>query len=123
MKRGLIALILSSLIAACGVPAPAAPSLDPLHGQYSATGGGGALPAVQALTARFKQLHPGVSWLVTETGSDDAIKLAASHEVDVGFISRTLADSERARVTAMSIGFSGTAVVVHAEHPVSKLSR
>ena len=117
------ALIAICLFAGCGVPVPSTPTPDALSGQYNATGGGGALPAVQALTARFKQLHPGVSWLVTETGSDAAIKLAASHEVDVGFISRPLADSERARVTAVSIGFSGTAVVVNAENPVSNLTR
>src|SRR5712692_10136845 len=88
LKRGLLTLFLSSLVAACGVPTPPAATLDPLHGQYSATGGGGALPAVQALTARFKELHPGVVWTVTETGSDAAISLTGSGDVDLGFISR-----------------------------------
>ena len=123
MKPGLIALILSSLIAACGVPAPAAPSVDPLHGQYSATGGGGALPAVQALTARFKELHPGVAWIVTETGSDAAISLTTSGNVDVGFISRDLKETEKTKVNALSIGFSGTAVVVNVSNPVTNLTR
>ena len=86
-------------------------------------GGGGALPAVQALAARFKQLHPGVNWTVTETGSDAAIKLAASNEVDVGFISRPLADAEKSKVTAVSIGFSGTAVVVNADNRVNNLTK
>src|SRR5437879_1072308 len=122
-KLGYTLPLAALVLATCGVAAPPRPTPDPFAGQYSATGGGGALPAVQALAARFKQLHPGVSWLVTETGSDAAIKLAASHEVDVGFISRALADSERARVTAVSIGFSGTAVVVNAENPVSNLTR
>ena len=111
------------LFAGCGVPVPSTPTPDPLSGQYTATGGGGALPAVQALAARFKQLHPGVSWVVTETGSDAAIKLTASNEVDVGFISRPLADAEKAKVTALSIGFSGTAVVVNAENPVTNLTK
>ncbi|OLC21666.1 MAG: hypothetical protein AUH33_01320 [Chloroflexi bacterium 13_1_40CM_68_21] len=117
------AVIAMFLFAGCGVPVPWAPTHDPLSGQYSATGGGGALPAVQALAARFKQLHPGVSWIVTETGSDAAIKLAASNEVDVGFISRPLADAERAQVTAVPIGFSGTAVVVNADNPVNNLTK
>src|SRR6267378_8211169 len=95
MDRGFIALLLLSLTVACGVPTPAAPSLDPMHGQYSATGGGGALPAVLALTTRFKELHPGVVWTVTETGSDAAISLTASGDVDLGFISRELKAAER----------------------------
>jgi len=117
---GLLAIC---LLVGCGVPVPAAPTLDPLSGQYSATGGGGALPAVQALATRFKQLHPGVNWTVTETGSDAAIKLAGSNEIDVGFISRPLADAERAKVAAVSIGFSGTAVVVNADNPVTNLTK
>src|SRR5438132_10930086 len=110
MKPSLIALILASLIAACGVPAPAAPSVDPLHGQYSATGGGGALPAVQALTARFKELHPGVAWIVTETGSDAAISLTTSGNVDAGLLSRHLKASDKTHVHPPSIGFRGTGV-------------
>lgn len=117
------AVLAICLFAGCGVPIPSTPTHDPLSGQYLATGGGGALPAVQALAARFKQLHPGVSWVVTETGSDAAIKLAASNQVDVGFISRPLADAERAQVIAVAIGFSGTAVVVNADNPVNNLTR
>jgi len=123
VKHGLITIFLSSLVAACGVPTPPTASLDPLHGQYSATGGGGAVPAVQALAARFKELHPGVVWTVTETGSDAAISLAASGNVDLGFISRDLKESEKTKVGALSIGFSGTAVIVNAANPVTNLTR
>ncbi|TMC76097.1 MAG: phosphate ABC transporter substrate-binding protein [Chloroflexi bacterium] len=117
------AVLVMCLFAGCGVPVPSIPTPDPLSGQYTATGGGGALPAVQALAVRFKQLHPGVNWMVTETGSDAAIKLAGSNEVDVGFISRPLADAEKARVAAVPIGFSGTAVVVNADNPVKNLTK
>ena len=64
-----------------------------------------------------------MNWTVTETGSDAAIKLAASNEVDVGFISRPLADAEKSKVTAVSIGFSGTAVVVNADNRVNNLTK
>lgn len=123
IDRGLAALVTSFLIAACGVPVPASPTLDPLAGQYSASGGGGALPAVQALTDRFKELHPGVIWRVAETGSDAAIKLVTSGDIDVGFISRDLKDADRTKVSALSIGFSGTAVVVNSANPVVNLTR
>jgi phosphate transport system substrate-binding protein len=116
-------LVISLLITACGVPIPAAPSLDALAGQYTASGGGGALPAVQALTDRFKELHPGVIWRVGETGSDAAIKLVLSGDIDVGFISRDLKDADKTKVNALSIGFSGTAVVVNAANSVANLTR
>jgi phosphate transport system substrate-binding protein len=123
MNRGLAVLVLSLLITACGVPVPAAPSLDPLAGQYTASGGGGALPAVQALTDRFKELHPGVIWRVGETGSDAAVKLVVTGDIDVGFISRDLKDADKTKVGALSIGFSGTAVVVNAANSVANLTR
>lgn len=121
--RGVAALVGLLLIAACGVPVPAAPTLDPLAGQYSASGGGGALPAVQALTDKFKELHPGVIWRVGETGSDAAVKLVASGDIDVGFTSRVLKDAEKTNVSAISIGFSGTAIVVNAANSVANLTR
>ena len=120
---GLAGILLALLtIAACG-PGPAARTPDPLSGTYTASGGGGALPAVQALTARFTELHPQVNWIVTESGSNSAIKLVLSNTIDVGFVSRNLTDSERKQVTGIPIGFSGTAVVVNAANPVTNLSK
>jgi phosphate transport system substrate-binding protein len=116
---GLVLLI----FAACGTPVPAAPTPEPLSGTFTASGGGGALPAVQALTARFKELHPEVNWIVSESGSNSAIKLVLSSTVDVGFVSRALTEAEQQQVTAIPIGFSGTAVVVNAANPVTNLSR
>lgn len=110
------------LLVSCGA-APAAPTPEPLSGTYTASGGGGALPAVQALTARFKELNPGVNWIVSESGSNSAIKLVLSSTIDVGFVSRGLTDAEKQQVTGIPIGFSGTAVVVNAANPVGNLSR
>jgi len=111
------------MLAACGTPVPAAPTAEPLSGTFTASGGGGALPAVQALTARFKELHPNVTWIVSESGSNSAIKLVLSSTVDVGFISRALTDAEKQQVTGIPIGFNGTAVVVNAANPVTNLSK
>src|SRR5207248_8851945 len=99
------------VLVSCGAAAPAGPTAEPLSGTYTASGGGGALPAVQALTARFKELHPGVNWIVAESGSNSAIKLVVADAVDVGFVSRSLTESEKQQVTGIPIGFSGTAVV------------
>jgi phosphate transport system substrate-binding protein len=111
------------LLASCGGAVPSAPTAEPLSGTYTASGGGGALPAVQALTARFKELHPGVNWIVSETGSNSAIKLVVSTTIDVGFVSRALTDAEMKTVTGVPIGFSGTAVIVNSANPVSNVTR
>jgi len=111
------------LLASCGTNVPTAPTPEPLSGTYTASGGGGALPAVQALTARFKELHPATDWIVSESGSNAAIKLVVSNTIDVGFVSRGLTDVEKQQVTSIPIGFSGTAVVVNSANPVNNLTR
>ena len=77
---------------------------------------------MQALTARFKELHPRVNWLVSESGSNSAIKLVLSNTIDVGFVSRALTDAEKKQVTGVAIGFSGTAVIVNATNPLTNLN-
>ena len=111
------------LLVSCGAAVPSTPTPEPLTGTYTASGGGGALPAVQALAARFKELHPGVTFIVSESGSNSAIKLVLSETIDVGFVSRALTDAEKQTVTGIPIGFSGTAVIVNAANPVGDLSR
>lgn len=117
-----LALALATF-AACGTAAPASPPPVDLSGTYTASGGGGALPAVQALTARFSELHHEVHWIVAESGSNSAIKLVLANAIDVGFVSRNLTDDEKQKVTGIPIGFSGTAVVVNAANPVTNLSK
>ncbi len=117
-----VALVLL-LVAACGTAAPAQPTPEPLSGTFTASGGGGALPAVQALTARFKELHPAIDWIVSESGSNSAIKLVLSNTIDVGFVSRALTDAEKQQVTGIPIGFSGTAVIVNPANPLTNLTR
>jgi phosphate transport system substrate-binding protein len=111
------------VLVSCGTAVPAGPTAEPLNGTYTASGGGGALPAVQALAARFHELHPETTWIVSESGSNAAIKLVLSKTIDVGFVSRALTDLEKQTVTGIPIGFSGTAVVVNAANPLSNLSK
>ena len=120
VARLMIALL---LLTSCGSATPTAPTAEPLSGTYTASGGGGALPAVQALTARFKELHPAVNWIVSESGSNSAIKLVLSNTIDVGFVTRALTDAERKQVTGIAIGFSGTAVIVNAANTLTNVSR
>ena len=111
------------LAASCGGAGPSTPTADPLAGIYTSSGGGGAIAAVQALTKRFSELHPGVTFQVEETGSDAGVNLAAAGQIDCGFISRELKPDETTKVKAVSIGLVGTGVIVHSSNPVKNLSK
>jgi phosphate transport system substrate-binding protein len=122
LATAVAALAVVLVLASCG-GVPASPTPEPLSGTYTASGGGGALPAVQALTARFKELHPKTDWIVSESGSNSAIKLVLSNTIDVGLVSRALTEAEKQNVTGIPIGFSGTAVIVNSANPVMNLTR
>ena len=120
----LFAVVITST--ACGALsflAPA-PTKDPLSGVYIARGGGGALDAVLPLTNAFTARHPGVTWQgLDDIGSDAAIKLVQSGDIDLGFISRDLKAPELGMVITQTIGASGTAIAVSASNPVNGLTR
>jgi phosphate transport system substrate-binding protein len=117
-----VALVAVATVAACGGQA-AAPTADPLAGTYTASGGGGALPAVRALTKRFAELHPGVTWEIDETGSDAGINLAAGGQIDFGFVSRTLTPDESSKLKTLNIGLSGTGLIVNTANPLKDLTK
>jgi phosphate transport system substrate-binding protein len=112
------------LIAACGgTSRPTAPTADPLAGRYSATGGGGALAAVNALAKRFTELHPGVVFQIDETGSDAGVNLATNGSVDFGFTSRALTAAEAKDLKSVGIGLAGTCVIVNSSNPMKDLTK
>jgi len=116
------ALLAAALVVACGGK-PAAPTADPLAGVYTSSGGGGAIAAVKALTTRFSELHPGVTWQVEETGSDAGINLAAAGQIDFGFVSRALTADELKKLNTVNIGLAGTGVIVNAANPTKNLTK
>jgi phosphate transport system substrate-binding protein len=117
-----VALTLVVAAAACGGKV-AAPTADPLAGSYTASGGGGALPAVRALTKTFAEMHPGVTWQIDETGSDAGINLAAAGQIDFGFVSRGLTPEESLKLKTLNIGLSGTGVILHRANPLKNLTK
>ena len=124
LHRGLATLIALALLAACGGSSKSsAPTADPLAGRYTATGGGGALAAVNALTKRFVELHPGVVWQIDETGSDAGVNLTSNGSVDFGFTSRALTADESTKVKSVGIGLVGTCVIVNASNPIKGLTK
>ncbi len=122
-QRVLIVVLALTLVACGGTAKPPTPTADPLAGRYSASGGGGALAAVTALTKRFADLHPGVTWQVEEVGSDAGVNLATSGAIDLGFTSRALTTDEATRLSTLGIGLAGTCVIVNSANPVKDLSR
>ena len=113
-----------ALVAACGGAAkPATPTADPLAGRYTATGGGGAIAAVNALAKRFSEMHPGVVFQIDETGSDAGVNLSTSGAVDFGFTSRALNAAESAQLSSVGIGLAGTCVIVNSANPVKGLTK
>ncbi len=123
--RGIaVALGLLLLASSCGGAGPvSSPTPDPLAGRYKAFGGGGALPQIDALTKRFAELHPGVIWEISDVGSDSSIQLTSHADVDMGFISRDLKTAEKGLVETLSIGATGTAVILNTKNPVSALTK
>jgi len=95
---------------------------DPLAGHFLASGGGGAIYHVQALTNRFTQLHPNVTFQTEDIGSDASVKLTESGAIDVGFTSRDLTTDEKTQLDSLPIGAVGTAVMVSSDNPVSNLT-
>src|SRR2546426_3500708 len=107
-KLGYTLPLAALVLATCGVAAPPRPTPDPFAGQYSATGGGGALPPGQAPAGRFKGLHPRGTFTVSETGSHAPLNPPATGGVGVGVISPSLTDKEGAKGRAPPIGLRRT---------------
>jgi phosphate transport system substrate-binding protein len=122
---GKIAYAAVMLVMACGgaLQAPTK-TLDPLAGNYVLKGGGGALDNMKALANAYNAIHPNVVFQGYEdVGSDAAVTLANSADIDLGFISRDLKAAEKGTVEVLPIGFSGTGVGVNASNPVKNLTK
>jgi phosphate transport system substrate-binding protein len=124
VKLRLVAIAVTlALVGACGGSVKSAPTADPFAGRYTATGGGGAINAVNALAKRFSELHPGVAFQIDETGSDAGVNLATTGGVDFGFTSRALTADESKTLSFVNIGLAGTGVIVNAANPVKGLTK
>jgi phosphate transport system substrate-binding protein len=122
--RAIACLLALAILGACGSAGrPSAPTADPLAGRYTASGGGGALAAVNALTKRFAELHPGVVWQIDETGSDAGVNLATSGSIDFGFTSRALSTAEATKLGSVAIGLAGTSVIVNSANAIKDLTK
>lgn len=110
------------LLAACTAP-PTTAKADPLVGRYRVSAGGGTIPVIQSLTKRFTDLHPGALWDIENIGSDAAVGTVADGSADLGGVSRELTAADKAKVSWLPIGLTGTAVAVSASNPIATLTK
>ncbi len=118
-----VALLVAVIAGACA-PATTPPPVDTLAGRVQINGGGGALPAIQALIAEFTRRHPRVSFEgLVDIGSDPGLALVAGGTLELGYISRELKPAEVGTVQTLSVGFTGTGILVNAANPLVALDR
>ena len=127
--RGVGILIATVLVlGACGgpgggsvLPTPAK-TKDPLAGEYTASGANGANPAMTALTKRFSELHPGVSFKLNDIDTETSIVNVNTGDVDFGYIGRELRTTE-AKIVLSPIGFTGSGLAVNPANPITSLTK
>ena len=127
--RGVGILIATILVlSACGgpgggsvLPTPTK-TKDPLAGEYTASGANGANPAMTALTKRFSELHPGVTFKLNDIDTESSIVNVNTGDVDFGYIGRELRSTE-AKIVLAPIGFTGSAMAVNPANPIASLTK
>jgi phosphate transport system substrate-binding protein len=106
-----------------GAPTPKASPTESLAGKFNGSGGGAALTAVQALTKKFTELHPAVSFQLDNVGTETSIVLANTGDADFGFISRDLRPEEKDKVVLQAVGSAGTGVIVNPANGLSSITK
>lgn len=76
-----------------------------------------------SLSDLYRQKHPTINIDVQAPGSGAGIKAAADGSADIGMSSRTLKEQEQPGLNPVVIANDGIAVVVHADNPISDLSK
>lgn len=92
----------------------------PLVGSLSLSGSSTMAPLMQAVAARFGQLHPGVSFDIQGGGSNRGIDDAHSAKVDIGMVSKALVQDRE--LIGIAIARDGGAILLHRDNPVTQLS-
>src|SRR6266478_1857844 len=123
-SRAVWVALLVALIGVACAPAAKPAAADTLAGRVQINGGGGALPAIQALIAEFTRRHPRVTFEgLVDIGSDPGVALVAAGTLELGYISRPLTPAEIGTVETLSVGFTGTGILVNAANPLMALDR
>lgn len=94
-----------------------------LSGTITIAGSTSVAPVMDVIADKYRELNPGVSIEIQQSGSSAGITSAIEGVCDIGMASRELKDSEKsAGLTPTVIAMDGIAVVVNKENTVDNLS-
>jgi len=118
-----LAALLATALVACGGLSLGQPQASTLPaGTYRGAGTGAGLESLTALAARFQAKHAGVTFRLEDVGADTSVALVASGDADFGFLSRDLKPDEKARLTAVPYGGTGTGLAVNTLNAIGALT-
>lgn len=109
-------------IVSCGAAAAPSPTPDPVAGSYVVKGGGAARDVFNALVDAFRAEHPGFRVAFEDIGSSAGMRLAASGGVDLATSSAVVPEELSAQVRTVSVGATGTAVIVNSANMITALT-
>lgn len=116
-------VLLSLLAAGCApTPEPAAASAPAEIAHLTLAGSSTVQPVAEVAAQAFEALHPGAEVDVQGGGSSVGISSARSGLADIGTVSRAL-KPEESDLVAVSIAIDGIALIVHADNPVTALTK
>lgn len=94
-----------------------------LSGTITIAGSTSVAPVMDVIADKYRELNPGVTIEIQQSGSSAGITSAIEGVCDIGMASRELKDSEKsAGLTPTVIAMDGIAVVVNKENTVDNLS-
>jgi phosphate transport system substrate-binding protein len=117
-KGGLVAIASAAVILTSSTPSIAASE----EKQLVVTGSSTVAPVLSEIAKRYESLHPDVRIDVQTGGSSRGLKDARTGLADIGMVSRALKEEEKDLIP-FTIGFDGVAMIVHADNPITELTR
>lgn len=116
--------LLVTLVSGCRAVASAPADVTPApEVRLTLAGSTTVQPLVEALAARYRQLHPNITMDIAAGGSVVGINAVHEGRVDIGMASRPLKADEAQGISAVPIASDVLAIIVHPANPVPALSR
>lgn len=93
-----------------------------LKGTVTVAGSTSVAPVMNVLADKYKQLNPGVTVEIQESGSSAGIESAIQGAVEIAMSSRELKDEELETLKSETIALDGIAVIVNQSNSVDELT-
>lgn len=93
-----------------------------LKGTVTVAGSTSVAPVMNVLADKYKQLNPGVTVEIQESGSSAGIESAIQGAVEIAMSSRELKDEELETLKSETIALDGIAVIVNQSNSVNELT-